>query len=91
VTIRVLLILVFTHGPPCKALPAEGRCSDSGVRARAFPSARPDESRNTPTIVSGLGYGRLKANAMVSIGQWLQQILNVTWGVTACVFAYSGK
>ncbi|OCK94865.1 uncharacterized protein K441DRAFT_558906, partial [Cenococcum geophilum 1.58] len=43
----------------------------------------PSSTMDTPTIVNGLGYGRLKANAM--------QILNVTWGVTACVFAYLGK
>lgn len=36
-----------------------------------------------PSIVVGLHYERLKANAMVSIGQWLQLVLNVLWGVAA--------
>ncbi|OKL57205.1 hypothetical protein UA08_07359 [Talaromyces atroroseus] len=36
-----------------------------------------------PKIVEGLGYGRLRSNAMVSVGQWIQLVLNIAWGYTA--------
>lgn len=36
-----------------------------------------------PTLIRGYGYGRLRSNAMVSIGQWCALVLNVTWGVLA--------
>lgn len=33
-----------------------------------------------PTLVASFGYGKLKANAMVSIGAWMLLITNLTWG-----------
>jgi hypothetical protein len=36
-----------------------------------------------PTLIRGYGYGRLRSNAMVSIGQWCSLILTVTWGFLA--------
>ncbi|CAK7236665.1 hypothetical protein SCUCBS95973_009685 [Sporothrix curviconia] len=37
----------------------------------------------TPTIVASLGYGKLRANAMASIGYWILLITNITWGFVA--------
>ncbi|KAL1968638.1 hypothetical protein VTN77DRAFT_1464 [Rasamsonia byssochlamydoides] len=36
-----------------------------------------------PTLVNSFGYPRLKSNALVSVGQWLQLVLNVLWGMAA--------
>jgi hypothetical protein len=36
-----------------------------------------------PSIVASYGYGRLKANAMVTIGFWLLLVTNIAWGVIA--------
>ncbi|KAH6693765.1 alternative sulfate transporter [Plectosphaerella plurivora] len=33
-----------------------------------------------PSIVASYGYGRLKANALVSIGYWLLLLTTITWG-----------
>lgn len=40
-----------------------------------------------PTLVNSFGYERLRSNAMVSIGQWIQLVLNITWGIAAYVFS----
>lgn len=37
------------------------------------------------TLVKSFGYERLRSNALVSVGQWIQLVLNVTWGITAFV------
>ncbi|KAL1984909.1 hypothetical protein VTN96DRAFT_8568 [Rasamsonia emersonii] len=36
-----------------------------------------------PTLINSFGYPRLKSNALVSVGQWLQLVLNVLWGMAA--------
>ncbi|KAF2086701.1 alternative sulfate transporter [Saccharata proteae CBS 121410] len=36
-----------------------------------------------PTLVQSFGYGRLTANALVSVGGWISLILNVSWGYLA--------
>ncbi|KAF2100223.1 alternative sulfate transporter [Rhizodiscina lignyota] len=36
-----------------------------------------------PSIVNTFGYERLRSNALVSVGQWIQLVLNVTWGIVA--------
>lgn len=39
-----------------------------------------------PTLVNSFGYARLRSNALVSIGQWIQLIINIAWGFTAFVY-----
>ena len=36
-----------------------------------------------PSLVAEWGYGRLRANAIVSIGPWCMVVLNVCWGLVA--------
>ncbi|KAF2237340.1 alternative sulfate transporter [Viridothelium virens] len=36
-----------------------------------------------PTLVNSFGYGRLRSNALVSIGQWIQLLLYIPWGIAA--------
>jgi MFS family permease len=36
-----------------------------------------------PTIVNSFGYGRLQANALISVGGWILLIVNVSWGYIA--------
>lgn len=36
-----------------------------------------------PTLIKTYGYGRLRSNAMVSIGSWIALIMYVTWGWAA--------
>lgn len=38
-----------------------------------------------PTLVKGYGYGRLRSNAMVSIGQWINLCMTILWGFLALV------
>jgi hypothetical protein len=38
-----------------------------------------------PTLIKTYGYGRLRSNAMVSIGSWIALILYFTWGWLAYV------
>lgn len=33
-----------------------------------------------PTLVASFGYGKLRANAMASIGAWILLVTNITWG-----------
>ena len=37
----------------------------------------------SPTVVGSFGYGRLRSNALVSVGSWIQVVLNAVWGITA--------
>lgn len=36
-----------------------------------------------PTLVATFGYGRLTANAYVSIGGWILLVANASWGYLA--------
>ncbi|KAL6241069.1 hypothetical protein RBB50_011972 [Rhinocladiella similis] len=36
-----------------------------------------------PTLVNSFGYERLRSNALVSIGQWIQLVINISWGFLA--------
>ncbi|KAF2815415.1 MFS general substrate transporter [Mytilinidion resinicola] len=43
-----------------------------------------------PTLVTSFGYGRLKSNAITSIGMWILTVLAVLWGVMADKFHRRG-